>query len=186
MLDLTKLPPDSWDIEDRPDGWVLRWRPPVPWCSLGLPPSWPMWPWVFLGIEVVGRPPWWHPRTVALGNLIATLIAIKLCVFAVLAWDSSRNRVRVVEAKNGFLLLDGNRIPISTLGTLRVVADRRRPDRLFLALDCGKRLVFLVRTGLSPGQITNLLAALASRCGSSSDCDCHPDTVVESMMIPGR
>jgi len=145
-----------------------------------------MWLWVFLGIEVVGRPPWWYPRTVALGNLIVTLIAIKFFVFAVLTWDSSRNRVRVVEAKNGFLLLDGNRIPISTLGTLRVVADRRRPDRCSLALDCGKRLVFFVRAGLSPGQITTLLAAVATRCGSSPDYDCHPDTVVESMMIPGR
>jgi hypothetical protein len=186
MLDLTKLPPDSWDIEDRPDGWVLRWRPPVPWCSLGLPPSWPMWPWVYLGIEVVVRPPWWYPRTVALGNLIVALIAIKLFVFAVLTWDSSRNRVRVVEAKNGFLLLDGNRIPISTLGTLRVVADRRRPDRFSCTFDCRKRLVFLVRTGLSIGQITTLLAAVTVRCGSSSDGDCNSETGGEPMMIHGR
>ncbi|MDA0659251.1 MAG: hypothetical protein O2931_01890 [Planctomycetota bacterium] len=161
MPDRDHLQPDSWDIVDHPNGWDLRWRPPVTRLLPGLPvfygrlpkslvTSQAFWSWYYgvfvavLAIELYIRYGIRSPYAVS--PILALCVAM---VRQYLFHDVALNAERLIVVRDGRLRIATGVFSDASLRSLRLIPDRARRGRRWLVF-AGTSLAEAVLVG-APG-----------------------------------
>ena len=173
------IAPDGWRIEERADGWALRWRPPVTSIVPGLPSLYGLLPayrtrrWI-QGLLIA---PWYVGEIASLAGYDVDARAPALSpvafVFAVWAiWDLMLNFERGIVMNRNVVRLWGSSYHLACLASARVAAswsDCRR-YKVLITSSSGSIVSAVGWPGVSELTARAICEALAQRgCRSSSD-----------------
>jgi hypothetical protein len=141
------LQPDTWRIDDTPDGYTLRWRPPLSSCLAPLPsftqilPDWLFSRWGglgwFLAVMILGvcverfsglsSPPGMWPLGV--GTVLSCLLVfVQIYAFA----EHALNQEQSASVRDGCVETHTGVFPVECLRSLRLSSKRARPGRALL------------------------------------------------------
>jgi hypothetical protein len=178
------LQPDTWQIADLADGWIVRWRPPLTAVVPPLPsfvrllPSWLFTRWGTVGFVVgvtilggviegfggLGAYPAKWPAGVG-----AALSLLLLCLQHYAVLEFGVNEEKCVSVRSGRVQTFTGVFPVECLKTLRLNADRVRAGRVRLTFTAssGAQADFVGVPGLSQCVAQSLIEAVTTKMSES-------------------
>ena len=200
MVNLDSLAPDEWRIEDKPSGWVLRYRPPVTRVSRWLPSAYGRVP-DFLASPKVAMACLFVASAALFGAQVVFvrwnasvqhgafffLAALCLNLFQqYLGSEIALNAEQRVVVENGRVNNGGGLFPEPCLQSLRVAPSKQRGSRRKLMFSGASvpEAVLVGEPGLSEDAAQRLLRAVLARvrqdCANVPKQNCEPTDAMDS------